>query len=375
MDVSSYSWTQWPEVAEEWRALHAASTGGSAFTSVAWVSAWLHVFGPILKPRLYTLTAIGAVRAAWILVRRTDRWHGVPLRRVYFGTAGEDEADSPCVEYNGLVCQPDFQEDALRAVESTLAESRWDELMLHGVNLELAKTLSGNLPTAMRVAPVYGVDLKQVAQSGKPYLELLSYNTRKQIRRSRRFYEKRGPLTFDVARDADQGLAMLDELAALHQAAWHQRGKPGVFSSPLFCEFHRYLISRHFASVQLFRVRAGDWGVGLLYNLVSQGTVYTYQSGFQYEESNDARPGMVVTSLAIEYDLDNGIQYFDLTAGNAQYKKSLSTACCELAWASTRSHTLRGRLRQWIDSRRPVQAGTEAGAKADASAGQEDGAG
>jgi CelD/BcsL family acetyltransferase involved in cellulose biosynthesis len=354
MQVSEYSWTQWPEIAEEWRALHAVSPEASAFTSAAWTSAWFQVFGPILKPKIYTLTSNGAVRAAWILVRRTDPWHGVPLRRVYFGTAGEDEADSPCIEHNGLVCQPDFRDEALRAIQTTFAESRWDELMLHGVTPGFAEALSAGRQTAMRVAPVYGVDLELVTQTGKPYLESLSYNTRKQIRRSRRFYEKRGPLSVDVAQTPDEGLTMLDQLAVLHQAAWQEKGKPGVFSSKIFCDFHRYLISNHFDSVQLVRVRAGETEVGLLYSLVSNGVAYTYQSGFQYEESNDARPGMVVTSLAIEYGLDHGIHYFDLTAGESQYKRSLSTSRRELAWASARSGTLRARLRQWADSRKPA---------------------
>src|ERR1035441_5372254 len=97
--ISSHSWLEWPRVAETWRDLHSISPHASFFTSPPWVATWLDLFGPDLRPTLHVLELRGVPRAAWILVRRTQNWHRIPMRRVFLGTAGEDEADGTCVEY------------------------------------------------------------------------------------------------------------------------------------------------------------------------------------------------------------------------------------------------------------------------------------
>jgi len=136
-----------------------------------------------------------------------------------------------------------------------------------------------------------------------------------------------------------------------------------VFSSEQFCDFHRRLIVSHPECVQLVRVSAGDQTIGLLHNFVFGGTVHTYQCGFSYEEGNqNARPGLIVTAMAVEHCLNNtSLAYFDLMAGDGRYKKSLSTVMKQLGTYVVESGSVRcvlrnltKRTREALVSRREV---------------------
>ena len=114
--VVDHTWWDWASVAETWSSLHSRSLQRSFFTSSAWVSTWIDVFAADLQPSIHVLEVQGVPRATWILVRRTEKWHGIPMRRVYLDTAGEEDCDSPCVEYNGMVCDPEFYQEAIGAL-------------------------------------------------------------------------------------------------------------------------------------------------------------------------------------------------------------------------------------------------------------------
>src|SRR5205807_1873754 len=85
-------------------------------------------------------------------------------------------------------------------------------------------------------------DLEAIRAAGISYLDSLRRNTRQQIRRSLRLYEKDGALTGTNASSLEEALLFLDELAALHQASWTRRRKRGAFASPYFRKFHQALI-------------------------------------------------------------------------------------------------------------------------------------
>lgn len=346
----SYSWMEWSQVLEDWKDLHSISPHASFFNSPPWVGTWLEVFGADLQATIYVLKVLGSPRAAWILVRRTQHWHRIfSMRCVFLGTAGEDEADSACVEYNGFVCHPEYYKDAVSALWTTVNQSPWDEFILKGVQPEVACRIIGDRRASEGLVPTFGINLDSVRGHGD-YLKHLSHNTRQQLRKSFRFYGERGPLNVETARQPGEAIAMLDELAGLHQETWRKRGQPGVFSSFRFTDFHRRLITSFPNNVQLLRATAGNQTIGLLYSLVSNSTLYTYQSGFAYEEGqNNARPGLVVTALAIEHCLSHTtLGYFDLMAGTGRYKKSLSTVQSQIGWYVVFGGTLRSKLKELL---------------------------
>ena len=120
----------------------------------------------------------------------------------------------------------------------------------------------------------------------------------------------------------------------MHQARRKARDEPGAFAPGRRLQFHKKLIERGCISgrVHLLRVRAGQETIGVLYNLVQNGKVYFYQSGFQYSGARHLKPGLVTHACAIQHYLELGFTDYDFLAGDARYKTSLATASRPMAW-------------------------------------------
>ena len=119
----------------------------------------------------------------------------------------------------------------------------------------------------------------------------------------------------------------------MHIATWQSRGKPHAFSRPFFEAFHQELIDRHVAdgAVQVLRASAGSRLIGYLYNFRLFDRVYTYQSGFAYDEAG-ARPGAVAHALAIRDAYRSGASVYDFLAGRNRLKESYATASAPMLW-------------------------------------------
>ncbi|MEJ0072253.1 MAG: GNAT family N-acetyltransferase [Pseudomonadota bacterium] len=131
-----------------------------------------------------------------------------------------------------------------------------------------------------------------------------------------------------------QALSFWDRLAVLHLAYWQGRGRPGAFAAPFFGDLHRRIIAAGFVrgAVQLLRISAGGREIGYLYNLVRDGRVAAYQSGFAYESTGRRKPGLISHVLAIEHNLAAGAARYDFLAGLNQMKQSLATDTETLSW-------------------------------------------
>jgi CelD/BcsL family acetyltransferase involved in cellulose biosynthesis len=95
----------------------------------------------------------------------------------------------------------------------------------------------------------------------------------------------------------------------------------------------------------LASVLAGDQLLGVLYNFVYRGRVYSYQSGFDYSDAaRHCRPGLVLHSLLIEHNAKLGHVHYDLMAGDSQYKRSLGTRSETLQWVICQRDSLKFRV-------------------------------
>jgi CelD/BcsL family acetyltransferase involved in cellulose biosynthesis len=123
-------------------------------------------------------------------------------------------------------------------------------------------------------------------------------------------------------------------MKALHQAYWKRRGEPGAFANPVFEGFHRAFIASRFPAgeIEMLRIAVDGAPIGYLYNIVYRKHVYSYQSGFAYEQDGAMKPGLVSHYLAIERSLSEGAEIYDFMAGGGQHKRSLGTACRDMVW-------------------------------------------
>ena len=324
------------------------------FVSREWVSCWLETFGDELNPDLLLFVQQGEVIGCCLLVWRTAWVRGIPLRRVYLNCAGENDADSTCIEYNSLLHLPGCAGPVARALASFLQTRRWDELLLPGmVDQEAVRILVSILGGCeVSETPARHVDFAPLRNAHRDYLDALSSKTRYHIRRTQRSFEETGDAcTVRLAETVDEAQTMLQHLAQFHQARWTARGAAGSFSSEKFTRFHRALIQQHSGRTMLFRVQAGSEVVGLLYCFLYRGWVYHYQSGFRYVADGRRSPGLLTLYHAIQACLAHEeLRGFDFMAGDTEYKRSLTPGCEHktLRWFTVRRRTVPSLLLQLL---------------------------
>jgi len=364
------------ELESLWRDLEVRSVC-QFFLSWDWIGCWIAEIG--VPVQVVIGRSAGRIVLLGVLVSSVRRGR-VPFTFHSAGlhVTGDPQQDVITIEYNGFLVARDFNPMAgSRANATAWAEDaainfllrdkpaqdkhparRIDELHLRNVSSLYEEVLAP--ATTHECQPIYApalrekvwskpswrVDLQALRTSDQTYMDSLSANTRQQIRRSMRLYEKQGPLGITRARDVPEALAFLDELKALHQPYWISRGEPGAFAYPFFERFQRRLIEtcHPHGAVELIRVTRGDTPIGYLYNLVYRGQVYSYQSGFRFEDDSKLKPGLVSHCLCIQLHEREGARVYDFMAGENRYKSNLGSPGPDMHYVLLQRATPKTRL-------------------------------
>jgi len=351
LSVESHDWTEWSQLAPQWSALAAACDHATFFSTAEWVETWLDVFGPLLQPAVLLFRGPGNdVVGACVLVRRNVRKGPFLIRRVYINTAGESDDDSPCIEFNELLCKPGHEHGMAVALKSFLdGGPSWDELsapgMLGGASLQGLQEAFTGLHIDDMEKHSYFVALDEVRRSGKSFVDTLASRERTRYRQNIRKYSEIGDLVLDEASTVEQALAYLDALAILHQQTWTSRGQPGSFASATFYDFHRRLIARCFplGGIQLVHLRAGESTIGYHYNFVHNRRSYFYQCGYDYSLGEKTSPGVIVHASTIEQCLQKDLACYEFMAGDIEYKRRLGTGSRPMHWITWQASTMKMR--------------------------------
>lgn len=326
-------------LADEWRTLEQIAEP-SFFLSWDWIGCWLTSLPPDRRPLVLRVRDGDSTIGLALLCRSDERWLGLlPRRTLRLHESGDTALDSLTIEYNGVLAPRTLRDAVLRhAVEWLLYEQPYDRVVLSGVpDGGLARVDVRRIAIGVRDAkPTYTVrlDTRANRSSEDGLMANLSSNTRGQLRRAIRQYEKLGPLRLVSAESIDEALRMFDALAFLHQRYWQQRGRPGAFAEATITTFHRRLIANCFAGrrVQLLEVFAGSSPIGYLYNFRHGPCVVSYQSGFDYDLVPRAKPGWVCHYLAMDMNGRDGASLYDLLAGHSQFKASFGEPTTTLVW-------------------------------------------
>jgi Acetyltransferase (GNAT) domain len=346
--VDTHDWMRWPELVTVWSALAEACEHASFFLMPEAVGAWLDVFGPRVQPSILLFrndegTVVGAV----VLVRRTVRKGPYAIRRIYLNTAGEDEADSACIEFNGLLCRSGYEPAVARALREHIDREPWDELaapgLLDGASLHALRTAFIGAHAVVQTTRSYYVSLADVRHSGKDVVDMLAARERTRYRQNVRKYAALGELVLDEATTTVEALEFLAELARLHQKTWTSRGAAGSFASQAFSDYHRALVERCFPLgwIQLLRLRAGATTIGYQYSFVFRGRSYFYQCGYDYDVVDKTAPGVIVHTFAIRHAAERGLVDYDFMAGDMEYKRRFATSSRAMHWVSWRAPSLK----------------------------------
>ena len=170
------------------------------------------------------------------------------------------------------------------------------------------------------------------------------------INRYRHRAASRGTLRLVGATTPTEALAHLENLIALHTRRWHERGDPGVLSSPAIQQQHRRAVPLLLAAgllrmVALYLDQPGNPDqppIAILYGLVDSPTktparrFYAYLIGIDPTFA-DISPGTLLLAALFEQCAAEGIVLFDMLRGGETYKR-LWGAQPEVTYAARLPH-------------------------------------
>lgn len=340
---------------EEWESLEKQSAS-SFFQSWLWIGCWLECLPASVSVLLLRITAGERTVGLAIVGQRNITRHRVLHSRAWFlNETGVPAYDALTIEHNGILADRSVAPQVDIAVARFFQDRRqgWDEIYISGVVEQDAFALTPQAPITPKLIdakPYFFVDLSELRAAKQSYLERLSSNTRSQVRQTLRSYERIGPLRLQLAADTAEAFRYLERLKELHTSYWIDKGRPGAFATPLQHDFHRRVVELGVAQgrIQLLKITAGEQEVGYLYNLVCGDTVCSYQSGFVYDETDaKRRPGLVSHYLAVEHNLAAALRIYDFLAGDARYKRSLSTHDGMMKWLAWQKPRLKFRIEKF----------------------------
>lgn len=319
----------------------------SFFLSWGWISIWLKTLPDESDIELIVGEIAGYPIIAFFLGKTKIVRHCVfSSQTITLNATGKEQFDNICIEYNDILVDPSCYFNFSEFLSNVNLPMRWDEFVLPGVAGRLYEELAkieewgGNKnkynAVIHRDEHVFWVDLQKVRDNNMDYLQLLSANSRRKIRKSIRAYEEKGKIQIEVAESAEVALDMLDELAQLHQKTWKKRGLNGAFSMKYFHEFHKELINHCYdkGEVQILRIYNSYSTIGYLYTFIYEDNVLFYQCAFNFLKNNKFSPGLTALVYAILLYADKNYQSCNFLAGNVQYKKSLATDNEKMCWVT-----------------------------------------
>ncbi len=331
----------------------------SYFRSWGWIGTWLSSLPRSISPLLVRILAADQLAGLAVICKNRVRYPLFGTNGLFIHETGSLDHDRLTIEYNGLLLEKQDDTDLLTVIFQEFQQQlNWDEIRVGGLEASLVPIYSESArdidldPVVRDEKPCFGVDLSTVRDSEADYLSGLSRNTRYQIRRAIREYEKRGPLRLTIARDLSTAQELFGKLQEQHQRYWMQKGQPGAFATRWVRDFHDKLISTRFPhqEIQIIEVNCGEDPIAYLYNFVWQNKVYCYQSGLVFEENSHLKPGLVAHTLAIEHNLEAGNDYYDFLMGRERYKQNLGNTYTDMLWLSLRKNLLRYRIHDSLAS-------------------------
>ena len=295
------------------------------FMTWSWIAPWIETYHPQIT--LVTVRYNDQVVAIGILTRSVEKRHYfVKARQLRLHQMGDPLQDQIWMEYNDFLALPEHQESATNACLKALQQlDGHDEIVISMARQHRAQAIKNNLDYVCigTPRPCYALNLQTIRELDQPYLLTLKSNTRYQIRRSIRHYEKlHGELSIKIANNAPEALEYFREAGPLHIERWDDSG----YHNPEFIRFHETLIESNLSSgsVVLMKILSGNVTIGIIYFHIVGKSVYFYLHGLLYESDAKLKPGLVAHALATQYFIDQGMDYYDYMGGYSQYKIQLA---------------------------------------------------
>ena len=298
----------------------------SIFLSWQWIGNWLDlVTAPIYLVESYQ---DGNIVGLGFFVEKTRKAFGLyPVKQWWLHRTGHQQQDQIWIEYNDFLLAVENKDTVRQQMVMAVSEymAAGDEVIIGLSEQKVLNAFSGGFTDNRDLILSKGflVDFNLV--NNDYFTDVLSKNYRYQIKRSEKLLKKQGRLDFRVVTDSKAIEALLPEIAQLHIKRWQNTEEGSGFNNCVFLAFHKKLIGNNLNdNVQVAVLTLNDENIGYLINFVYKGTVSFYLSALSDNFDTKIKLGLLLHSKAILYYLSRKMKKYDLLAGEAQYKRSLS---------------------------------------------------
>lgn len=316
------------ELKSQWLALESKSNN-SIFTSWLWVSTWLKSNAIKPKCQLLKVTFNTNIVGLGFVTECSQLKKGFSFKQLWLNRTGNTKLDQIWSEYNDILCEPGVEYSIRAALIKYFSTElpQIDELLIGVSNLNIAETPVTNNITQYTSwsTSSYATKLSKNIADIDSFLNTLSSNTRKQIKRSLKLYQQNTQLKLTPARSIDEALLYFKHIGELHKKRW--KDDQSGFTNEHFVDFHEELIRSSFEQglIDILKIHSENETICYLYNLTYKNKVYFYLSGIEYKSDNRCKPGLMSHSMAIAHYAELGFELYDFMGGEGRYKESLGS--------------------------------------------------
>ncbi len=332
---------EWDGMEVEWRRLFVASPFASPPLCWEWTRTWWRIYGAVYAERsagdeglrIFAVRKNGALVCVLPLYLRRSVSLAFGTRRLCFLSTGEAEFEETCAEHLDILCLLEDIEPCMALILEVLFNSvnrDWDELHLSPVTAnsplnEWCKPVEagGLYASSNSLGPAFIAD---ATDGFDAYLGKLSANSRG-LARKRAKGALRDGACFEVADTPELLEEMWGQLVSLHQIRWEAEGKPGCFSAPRFCNFHKSLLLALLESGSgiLARLSLDGEPLAVMLGYIACKKFDSYVAGAKFEEERIKSPGIALHLLLMELLTQRGLEKYDHMSGTMRYKQQFST--------------------------------------------------
>jgi hypothetical protein len=309
------------ELEEEWEKFRCLQNADSFCNSGLWLNTWCnHYLQKKDKLTIYCFYVVDQlVGVAPLYLKKIACGYQLMLL-----ATGEDEDGEICSEFQDLICLAQYEEKMLLALsqciksDASIISIKFSNVFPDSL---IQRWFYSHCQHWTREVDVVGLHF--IAPVGKDIDDQIELLTSKTTKRHAKKYVKATDCYCEVLSDETEIPEYFEELTALHNLSWQERGKLGVFINKTFSAFHREFTKKLFQKnkLLLFKIICQQKTVAVFYGIIEGDVLYYYQSGVMRDCALPSA-GTAMHIEALNYARKNQLKSYDLMKGSPDSYKA-----------------------------------------------------
>lgn len=294
------------------------------FISWLWIGSWMKIF----VQEFYLVEATVGGKSVGLGIVTKKKKNSLLGDSYYLHRIGDELSDQIWIEYNDFLLLKGSEDSVRKVMISTIMEKLVQRgSLVIGASVHL---VSKDVPYSCDIvwdSISYQVDFNALRKKKLSVSQSLSRNSRYQINRSIKNYQKIGKITVHAATTIEEAKSFIELASELHKKQWGKGLGQSGFANDRFIMFHLNLIENGLLTgiIEIYKVTVGNKVISIMYYFKSKGTVYFYLSALNYNiEGVHLKPGLVSHYLLMCDALNNGCVCYDFMGGISRYKRTFS---------------------------------------------------